>query len=531
MLVDNPGDPDLLQQKMDMALDLRELISSRDSFLIQKAKTQWSLEVTERVNQTIVRQGACCTADHWSIPSKPVTAEEVKHCLFSIPKGKSLGRDGYEIKELLLRGEASLRILCQDLVRLYNRGMASPRCMFKLDLQKVYDIIEWNFVAQMLAALNFPLKFQGLVMECLTTPTYTLSLNGGHFGYFPGKRGDTQSIMLLLRVMTTFSAASGLKVNVAKSEVIFNEVTTGLKEDIIKVSGFQEGTLPFKCLGVPIQPGRLLRKDCRVLTDKIVRKIRGIGARKLSYAGRLVLINSVLNTLHNYWASIFLIPKCVIHQIEAICRNFLWENGTEYHRSPFVAWNDICYSKKEGGLGIKNAGVWNVASVGKLGPHLPVQWNKEVWDPWNVPKHAFIGWLIQRKALNTRVKLAKFGVSLSDRCLLCENAAESHEHLFNDCVYSSMVIAGLEQWLHLTHNGRANRSQNQIKICRMAKMAIWYNIWFSRNVCRLEQKVKRLDLLVKDIKAQVHQRFIQKIDRLLALKDRDRLSLLNIHLM
>ncbi|XP_074298578.1 uncharacterized protein LOC141629487 [Silene latifolia] len=221
-------------------------------------------------------------------------------------------------------------------------------------------------------------------MVCLTTPTYTLNLNGAHFGYFLGKRGltqgdplspllfcicmeyltrimnyaadkwyfryhplcnslklnhllfaddllmfckgDTQFIMLLLRVIATFSTASGLKVNHAKSEVVFNGVfngvTTSLKDDIIQVSGFQEGNLPFKYLGVPIQPGRLLRKDCRVLTDKIVRKIR------------------------------------------AICRNFLWESGTDYNRSPLVAWSDICYTKKEGGLGIKNVGVWNVASVG-----------------------------------------------------------------------------------------------------------------------------------------------------------------------
>ncbi|XP_074289322.1 uncharacterized protein LOC141614477 [Silene latifolia] len=401
--------------------------------------------------------------------------------------------------------------------------------------------------------------------------------------------------------MATFSAASGLKVNAAKSEVVFNGVTTSLKDDIIQVSGFQEGNLPFKYLGVPIQPGRLLRKDCRVLTDKIVRKIRGIGARKLSYAGRLVLINSVLNTFYNYWASVFLIPKFVIHQIEAICQNFLWENGTDYNRFPLVAWSDICYTKKEGGLGIKNAGVWNVASVGKLvhwlytkadrlwvlwidhvylkgaewssyqpppdsnwnwwnickarkllsggyqgnhwgvqptvtgytvrsgycwlhGPHPPVQWSKKVWDPWNIPKQPFIGWLIQRKALNTRVKLAQFGVCLFDRCLLCENAAESHEHLFKDCVYSSRVIAGVEHWLHLTLNGRVGYSQIQIKTCMMAKMAIWYNIWNTRNVCRLKHRVKRHDILVKEITAQVHQRVIQKLDILGALKDRDWVS-------
>ncbi|XP_074298687.1 uncharacterized protein LOC141629610 [Silene latifolia] len=383
--------------------------------------------------------------------------------------------------------------------------------------------------------------------------------------------------------MATFSAAYGLKVNAAKSEVVFNGVAASLKADIIQVSGFQEGALPFKYLGVPIQPGRLLRRDCKILTDKIVRKVRGIGARKLSYAGRLVFINSVLNTLHNYWASIFLIPKCAIHQIEAICRNFLWDNSTEYNRAPLVAWNDICHvrtpaptchTKKEGGLGIKNAGMWNVASVGKLvhwlytkadrlygsyglimftskeltgltiihlqiligtgaifvkqgsfclvdirvitgkgnllGTHPHVQWYSDVWSPWNIPKQAFIGWLVQRKALSTRFKLARLSLCSFDRCFLCETAAESHEHLFTDCVYTSKL---------------------QRKICRLAKMAVWYNVWYVRNICRLDHKVKKSEYVVAEIISQVRQRIIHKIDSIEKLKNRDWLVKLDICFM
>ncbi|XP_074298229.1 uncharacterized protein LOC141629060 [Silene latifolia] len=228
-------------------------------------------------------------------------------------------------------------------------------------------------------------------------------------------KGDIQSIMLLLRVMTTFSAASGLKVNAAKSEVVFN----------------------------------------------------GIGARKLSYAGRLILINSVLNTLHNYWASIFLIPKCMIQQIEAICQNFLWENCSDYHRSPLVAWHDICYSKKEGGLGIKNDGVWNVASVGKLIDHVYLKGVD--WSSYQPPSDSNWNWR-------------------------------------NICKARELLSGGYQgsQWVMQPtgYTVRTGYSQNQTKICRMAKMAIRYNIWFTRNVCRLEYKVRRPDILVKEIIAQ-----------------------------
>jgi len=49
--------------------------------------------------------------------------------------------------------------------------------------------------------------------------------------------------------------------------------------------------------------------DCNIITDKMTARLRVWASRHLSYAGRLVLVNSVLMSLHVYWASIFLLPK------------------------------------------------------------------------------------------------------------------------------------------------------------------------------------------------------------------------------
>ncbi|XP_074266865.1 uncharacterized protein LOC141590155 [Silene latifolia] len=43
-LIITPGNIDLMQQEYDVAQELKELLAARDSFLIQKAKLQWSLE-------------------------------------------------------------------------------------------------------------------------------------------------------------------------------------------------------------------------------------------------------------------------------------------------------------------------------------------------------------------------------------------------------------------------------------------------------------------------------------------------------
>ncbi|XP_074318551.1 uncharacterized protein LOC141655364 [Silene latifolia] len=139
-----------------------------------------------------------------------------------------------------------------------------------------------------------------------------------------------------------------------------------LQADMLSVTGFQEGKMPFRYLGVQIQPGKVSKKDYSCLVEKMVVRIRSLGVKKLSYAGRVILINAVLNTLYNYWAAMFVIPKAAIKRVEAICRNFLWDSCTDYHRVPLVGWDRVIMPKSAGGLGVKKASIWNIASVGKL---------------------------------------------------------------------------------------------------------------------------------------------------------------------
>ncbi|XP_074305627.1 uncharacterized protein LOC141640848 [Silene latifolia] len=56
-------------------------------------------------------------------------------------------------------------LICQDLVNMYNRKAVSPRCLFKIDLQKAYDTVEWDFVEQLFKGLQFPEAFIQRVMD------------------------------------------------------------------------------------------------------------------------------------------------------------------------------------------------------------------------------------------------------------------------------------------------------------------------------------------------------------------------------
>lgn len=69
-------------------------------------------------------------------------------------------------------------LLAQELFRGYHKTHITPRCGLKVDIKKAYDSISWKFIEEMLLSFNFPNDFLHLVMECVRTAKYSISING-----------------------------------------------------------------------------------------------------------------------------------------------------------------------------------------------------------------------------------------------------------------------------------------------------------------------------------------------------------------
>ena len=62
----------------------------------------------------------------------------------------------------------------------------------KLDLEKAYDRLEWNFVHRVLEAFHFPLKLTKIIMSCITTTSISILVNGSALQPFEPSRGIRQ---------------------------------------------------------------------------------------------------------------------------------------------------------------------------------------------------------------------------------------------------------------------------------------------------------------------------------------------------
>lgn len=167
-----------------------------------------------------------------------------------------------------------------------------------------------------------------------------------------------------MQAFNEFSQRSGLVANISKPKIYFGGVAPGMKLRLKALTGFEEGAFPMRYLGVLMSPKKWSKLDCWSLVLKLCNRIDCWTNQNLSYAGRLQLVRSVLSTLHNYWAAVFLLPASILKEIDMRCRTFHWGKKQTGRSMPLINWNQVCVGKKRGGLGIHDSKTWNIALIG-----------------------------------------------------------------------------------------------------------------------------------------------------------------------
>ena len=84
--------------------------------------------------------------------------------------------------------------MAQQVVRGYGRFTLSSRCAIKIDIQKVFDTLNWKFILDVMTVLRILFVFISWIRSCLTTSMFSISFNGGLIGYFKREKGVRQGI-------------------------------------------------------------------------------------------------------------------------------------------------------------------------------------------------------------------------------------------------------------------------------------------------------------------------------------------------
>ncbi|KAF7847052.1 hypothetical protein BT93_L3407 [Corymbia citriodora subsp. variegata] len=86
-------------------------------------------------------------------------------------------------------------LLAQELFSGFHVEPYLPKCAVKVDFQKAYDTLDWDFLELTLKAFGFPLWLIERIMICVRTPRFSIAINGELHGWEETKaRGPHVSI-------------------------------------------------------------------------------------------------------------------------------------------------------------------------------------------------------------------------------------------------------------------------------------------------------------------------------------------------
>ena len=68
-----------------------------------------------------------------------------------------------------------------------------------------------------------------------------------------------------------------------------------------------------------------------------------------------------------------------------------------------------------------------------------VVWYRLLWTSLVVPKHAIIAWMAIQNRLPTKDRLRNWGLEMDDKCVMCQQEAETRDHIFFDCPFAVAI--------------------------------------------------------------------------------------------
>lgn len=142
-------------------------------------------------------------------------------------------------------------------------------------------------------------------------------------------------------------------------------------------------------------------------------RLSGWKANLISQAGRVVLINSVLNTIPSHIMQCTYLPQSTCRALYRINHNFLWGSSAQHRRMHMVAWDTVTKLIGEGGLGNLWSREKNLALLGNLacrGNTVNRPWARLLREKYKTSTRHVRGCPLNGRALQEEAKIATKGI-------------------------------------------------------------------------------------------------------------------------
>ncbi|XP_060965141.1 uncharacterized protein LOC133034132 [Cannabis sativa] len=295
----------------------------------------------------------------------------------------------------------------------------------KLDMEKAFDRVEWDFLLAILRKFNFPAKFINLIHQCISSVTIRFNINGQvsdpilpsrgirqgdplspylfllcseglaaalrlqeQRGFFRGisiaRTAPSISHLLfaddtllftiaspsycdaLKEALTMYNLATGQRVNYSKSSILFSPNTPpSVRSYFFESLNLEQGPFISKYLGVPQCFGRSKKSSFDFLLQRVSSQLSVWNEKLFSKAGKEVLLKAVIQAIPSYTMSCFRLPASTCQKIEKLMAQFWWGSMGKGSKIHWKSWRTLCSSKFFGGLGFRSLVSHNQAMLAK----------------------------------------------------------------------------------------------------------------------------------------------------------------------
>ena len=183
-----------------------------------------------------------------------------------------------------------------------------------------------------------------------------------------------KNLWTLKALLRGFEMASGWKVNLHKSSLIGVNVSREFMEVTCGFLHCRERSIRFKYLGLPVGANPKKVSTWEPMLDQLRNKLNSWRSKYVSLGGRVILFNSVLNTILILYLSFMKMSLkvvkmviCIQREFLVICiqREFLWAGVGGGWKICWVNWRKIHHPRGKGGLGVRDVKVVNLSLMAK----------------------------------------------------------------------------------------------------------------------------------------------------------------------